>query len=165
MNSTNKNEILFDGYDNLEKHYRFYNKEEIIAFLEKYPYLVYDLYSIIPLIRKYFKSNGLSIKFVPDYEYEELDHLVIFIEVNNDFFKDNWKLLCKYEDEMLESKINFLAKTLFYGDIWWYSLLNAAIRLIKKHEKISLSWPNVLLYIINKIKYILQFLVSRWEFY
>lgn len=123
-NSTKHDDVLIINYDfetnldNLSKYYTLYNEEEIYKFLKSHPNLVEALYQILDPISKYFKHDKLILEFVPDYEFEELNQVVVYICADENSFDKNWDLLNKLEDEIRNLDIDFSVFNSFFVDLW-----------------------------------------------
>lgn len=111
-------ETFKSNFDELSENYDLINPKKIYEFIKLNNDLLNALYQILPLLKKYFPSEKFLLKFVPDYEFEELNQLVIYICTNEDNFDNNWNLLNKLNDEIDELKLNIFVSNLIAVDLW-----------------------------------------------
>ena len=123
-NSTKHDDVFIINYDfetnlnDLSEHYTLYNKDEIYKFLKSHPNLVEALYQILDPISKYFKHDKLILEFVPDYEFEELNQIVVYICADENSFDKNWDLLSKLKKEIYKLDMDLFVSDFFSVDLW-----------------------------------------------
>ena len=100
----NNIETFKSNFKELSKHYELINPDEIYEFIKLNNNLLNELYLVLPLLNKYFPSKRFQLKFVPDYEFEELNQLVVYICSDEDNFEDDWKIINEL-DAKLRSNI------------------------------------------------------------
>ena len=100
----NNIETSKSNFKELSKHYELLNPDEIYEFIKLNNNLLNELYQVLPLLNKYFPSKRFQLKFVPDYEFEELNQLVVYICSDEDNFEDDWKIINEL-DAKLRSNI------------------------------------------------------------
>ncbi len=86
--------------DRLSEFYDFRNRDKIVTFLNKNPFLLDILDEAVPQIRKYFFNSPLFLQFISEDGSEEYSYLAIFISTNlnamaanerlNEFDQDWW---------------------------------------------------------------------------
>ena len=89
----NNTETSKSNFKELSKHYELINPDEIYEFVKLNNNLLNELYQVLPLLNKYFSSKKFQLKFVPDYEFEELNQLVVYICSDDDNFEDDWEIV------------------------------------------------------------------------
>lgn len=100
-------------FEDLSKNYDLINRDEIYEFIKLNIDSLNELNQILPLLNKYFPSEKFLLKFVPDYEFEELNQLVVYICGDISNFDVKWDLLNKLNDE-----INSFVSNLISVDLW-----------------------------------------------
>lgn len=94
--SNDKQEI----FEKLTEHYELTNPDEIYDFIKLDIDLLNELDQILPLLNKYFPTKKFYLKFVPDYEFEDLDQLVVYICTDNENFEEDWKILNELNSQL-----------------------------------------------------------------
>lgn len=101
-------EILKDNKGCVLENFKLKNRDEIIDFINKHNGLLELIEKVYPLVRKYFPTYSLSLKFYEDPESYDLDCICLDIYGNfNIFEKDYYTLNHLLEndiDELIVSK-------------------------------------------------------------
>ena len=96
VNSTSKQVI----FDKLTKHYELLNPDEIYDFIKLDIDLLNELDQVLPLLNKYFPTKKFYLEFAPDYEFEDLNQLVVFVCTDDEHFEEDWKILNELNSQL-----------------------------------------------------------------
>ena len=93
---TSKQEI----FDKLTKDYELVNPDEIYDFIKLNNHLLNELDQVLPLLNKYFPNRKFYLEFTPDYEFKDLDQLIVFVCTDDERFEEDWKIISKLDSEL-----------------------------------------------------------------
>ena len=113
-----KENILNDNKGCVLNNFKLINKDEIIDFISSHNGLLELIEKAFPLVRKYFPNYSYCLLYSIDPEIVNLEHLMLFINGNEEIYdEDSMKL------QMLEREIRDLevsdsdVKHLFLVDV------------------------------------------------
>ena len=92
-----------DNNANILNNFKLINKDEIIDFINSHNGLLELIEKAFPLVRKYFPNYSYCLLYSTDPEIVNLEHLMLFINGNEEIYdEDSMKL------QMLEREIRDL---------------------------------------------------------
>ena len=93
---TSKQEI----FDKLTKDYELVNPDEIYDFIKLNNNLLNELDQVLPILNNYFPNRKFYLEFAPDYEFEDLNLLIVFVCTDDEHFEEDWKIISKLDSEL-----------------------------------------------------------------
>ena len=117
--------VLEDNKGCVLDNFKLVNRDEIINFIDEHNGLLELIEKSYPLVRKYFPKYSYCLLYSIDPEILNLEHLMLFINGDEDFYDEDCLRLRDLEKEIDDLKVsNCNVKPLLLVDIWfdkkWY---------------------------------------------
>ncbi len=101
-----KENILNDNKGCVLNNFKLINKEEIIDFIKNHNGLLELIEKAFPLVRKYFPNYSYCLLYSIDPEIVNLEHLMLFINGNEEIYDEDSMKLQMLERELRDLKVS-----------------------------------------------------------
>ena len=118
-NDLSKNRSILEFEENTLTQFNIINKKEIMIFICEHLGLIELIDKVIPIIKKYFPDYSFSLEFSPDPEIPNLNHLILYVNGDEDSFDDDWEELKNINRDIRSLELyDNSVKRLFSVDLW-----------------------------------------------